>query len=170
MERKKAHYLRDIRKVYDMRDRDPFAYEVIKKDIEMAKAGKASYITKGSLIRRITYSYSNRTPQSGGITTEQKNELMSLLSGVKDSCEMKTIDKLDRAIKALDEDKAYSVSYRIGNGPYQSIGVIAGSESEAIKKFRAYKEKRGQKDIEVIGASIGESLATMERKGKPIIR
>ena len=84
--------------------------------------------------------------------------------------DMKTIDKLDRAIKALDEDKAYSVSYRIGNGPYQSIGVIAGSESEAIKKFRAYKEKRGQKDIEVIGASIGESLATMERKGKPIIR
>lgn len=83
---------------------------------------------------------------------------------------MKTIDKLDKAIKALDEDKAYSVSYRIGNGPYQSIGVIAGSEGEAIKKFRAYKEKRGQKDIEVIGASIGESLATMERKGKPIIR
>lgn len=84
--------------------------------------------------------------------------------------DMKTIDKLDNAIKMLDEDKAYSVSYRIGNGPYQSIGVVAGSESEAIKKFRDYKEKRGQKDIEVVGASIGESLVTMERKGKPIIR
>ena len=46
-----------------MRDRDPFAYEVIKKDIELAKSGKASYITKGSLIRRITYSFSNRTPR-----------------------------------------------------------------------------------------------------------
>ena len=105
----KTYYLRDIRKVYDMRDRDPFAYEVIKKDIELAKAGKASYITKGSLIRRITYSYSNRTPQSGGITTEQKNELMSLLSGVKDSCEMKTIDKLNNAIKTLDASRGHEV-------------------------------------------------------------
>lgn len=84
--------------------------------------------------------------------------------------DMKTTDKLDKAIKMMDEDKAYSVSYRVGNGPYQSIGVIASSENEAIKKFRAYKEKRGQKDIEVFGASIGESLETMERKGKPIIR
>ena len=98
---------------------------------------------------------------------EAQHEIDNIERELKD---MKTIDKLDRAIKALDEDKAYSVSYRIGNGPYQSIGVIAGSESEAIKKFRAHKEKRGQKDIEVIGASIGESLATMERKGKPIIR
>ena len=98
---------------------------------------------------------------------EAQHEIDDIERELKD---MKTIDKLDKAIKTLDEDKAYSVSYRIGNGPYQSIGVIAGSESEAIKKFRAYKEKRGQKDIEVIGASIGESLATMERKGKPIIR
>lgn len=73
-------------------------------------------------------------------------------------------------LKCLDENKAYSVSYRIENGPYQSIGVIAGSEGEAIKKFREYKEKRGLKDIIVVGASIGESLETMERKGKPIIR
>ena len=98
---------------------------------------------------------------------EAQHEIDDIERELKD---MKTIDKLDKAIKVLDEDKAYSVSYRIGNGPYQSIGVIAGSESEAIKKFRAYKEKRGQKDIEVFGASIGESLETMERKGKPIIR
>lgn len=126
----KTYYLRDIRKVYDMRDRDPFAYEVIKKDIEMAKAGKASYITKGSLIRRITYSYSNRTPQSGGITTEQKNELMSLLSGVKDSCEMKTIDKLDKAIHTLDADIKLVKTVEKKNG--YAIHIVEGGYGETI--------------------------------------
>lgn len=98
------------------------------------------------------------------------NDKSYYLRDIRKVYDMKTIDKLDNAIKMLDENKAYSVSYRIENGPYQSIGVIAGSEGEAIKKFREYKEKRGLKDIIVVGASIGESLETMERKGKPIIR
>ena len=139
----KTYYLRDIRKVYDMRDRDPFAYEVIKKDIEMAKAGKASYITKGSLIRRITYSYSNRTPQSGGITTEQKNELMSLLSGVKDSCEMKTIDKLNNAIKALDSD-----FYQLKFYPSEKVeGTKQFSKEELDEYAKALLKKYGDKRV-----------------------
>ena len=113
-----------------MRDRDPFAYEVIKKDIELAKAGKASYITKGSLIRRITYSFSNRTPQSGGITKEQKNELMSLLSGVKDSCEMKAIDKLDKAIHTLDADIKLIKTVEKKNG--YAIHIVEGGYGERI--------------------------------------
>ena len=34
---------------------------------------------------------------------------MSLLSGVKDSCEMKTIDKLNNAIKTLDASRGHEV-------------------------------------------------------------
>ena len=126
-----------------MRDRDPFAYEVIKKDIELAKAGKASYITKGSLIRRITYSFSNRTPQSGGITKEQKNELMSLLSGVKDSCEMKTIDKLNNAIKALDSD-----FYQLKFYPSEKVeGTKQFSKEELDEYAKALLKKYGDKRV-----------------------
>ena len=126
-----------------MRDRDPFAYEVIKKDIEMAKAGKASYITKGSLIRRITYSYSNRTPQSGGITKEQKNELMSLLSGVKDSCEMKAADRLNNAIKALDSD-----FYQLKFYPSEKVeGTKQFSKEELDEYAKALLKKYGDKRV-----------------------
>lgn len=126
-----------------MRDRDPFAYEVIKKDIEMAKAGKASYITKGSLIRRITYSFSNRTPQSGGITKEQKNELMSLLSGVKDSCEMKTIDRLNNAIKTLDSD-----FYQLKFYPSEKVeGTKQFSKEELDEYAKALLKKYGDKRV-----------------------
>ena len=133
------------------------------------KGYKIESIKNDGHLQRVAFGiYKNGKLISTATTSkEAQHEIDDIERELKD---MKTIDKLANAIKMLDEDKAYSVSYRIGNGPYQSIGVIAGSESEAIKKFRAYKEKRGQKDIEVIGASIGESLATMERKGKPIIR
>ena len=83
----------------------------------------------------------------------------------KDSNFRTTIDK---AIKLCDEGRAYSVSYKRGDGPYQAIGVIANSESEAISKAKNHLEKRGS--VIIIGASIGESIETMERKGKPIIR
>lgn len=78
------------------KDRDPYAYEEIKKDIQMMKSGKASYITKNGLIGRISHSFNNRTPQSGGITKEQKTELMNLVMSSKDE---RTIDK---AIKSCD--------------------------------------------------------------------
>lgn len=72
----------------------------------------------------------------------------------------------DNSVKT--NDAAYSVSYRSGNGPYQSIGVIANSENEAIDKVKKHFESR-KKEAEIFGASIGESLETMKRKGKPII-
>ena len=75
---------------------------------------------------------------------------------------------LDEAIKLCDEGRAYSVSYKRGDGPYQSIGVVANSENEAISKAKNHLEKRGS--VTIFGASIGESIETMERKGKPIIR
>lgn len=78
------------------KDRDPYAYEEIKKDIQMMKSGKANYITKNELIGRISHSFNNRTPQSGGITKEQKTELMNLVMSSKDE---RTIDK---AIKMCD--------------------------------------------------------------------
>lgn len=81
------------------KDRDPLSYEEIKKDIEAMKSGKASYITKNGIINRITHSFSNRTPQSGGITKEQKNELMNLVMSIKDS---KTV--IDKAIRNCDID------------------------------------------------------------------
>ena len=75
---------------------------------------------------------------------------------------------MDKAIRSCDVDRAYSVSYKRENGPYQTIGVVANSENEAISKAKKHLEKRGS--VTIIGASIGESIETMERKGKPIIR
>ena len=75
---------------------------------------------------------------------------------------------MDKAIRMCDADRAYSVSYKRENGPYQTIGVVANSENEAISKAKKHLEKRGS--VTIIGASIGESIETMERKGKPIIR
>ena len=80
-------------------DRDPYSYEEIKKDIQMMKSGKASYITKNGLIGRISHSYNNRTPQSGGITKEQKTELMNLVMSANDSA-----SALDKAIKTCDAE------------------------------------------------------------------
>ena len=74
---------------------------------------------------------------------------------------------VDEPTKAKDA-KAYSVSYRKGNGPYQSIGVMANSESEAIEKFKKHLSNKKQ-EAEIFGASIGESLETMKMKGKPVL-
>ena len=73
-------------------DRDPYAYEEIKKDIQIMKSGKASYITKNSIIGRISHSFNNRT-----ITKEQKTELMNLVMSAQDAKKV-----LDSA-KAQDE-------------------------------------------------------------------
>lgn len=82
---------------------------------------------------------------------------------------MKATDKLDRAIKTIDAT-AYSVSYTRGGAPL-TIGVIANSESEAIKKFNDYMKSKGRSEgIKVFGASLGESESTMIKKGKTIIR
>ena len=70
-------------------------------------------------------------------------------------------------IKHKDASPVYSVSYKY-NGVYQSIGVRANSESEAIKKAKTHFEKN-KKNAEILGASIDESEETMKRKGKPII-
>ena len=75
---------------------------------------------------------------------------------------------VDEPTKAQDAARAYSVSYRKGNGPYQSIGVMANSESEAIEKFKKHLANKKQ-EAEIFGASIGESLETMKRKGKPVL-
>lgn len=87
------------------KDRDPYAYEEIKKDIQMMKSGKASYITKNELIGRISHSFNNRTPQSGGITKEQKTELMNLVMSSKDK---RTIDKAIRSCDATSVSSAKS--------------------------------------------------------------
>lgn len=59
-------------------DRDPYEYETIKNDIDIAARGKASYITKSSLQSRIT-----RGSQTNRLTKEQKEELWRLAESVK---------------------------------------------------------------------------------------
>ena len=66
-----------------------------------------------------------------------------------------------------DAARAYSVGYK-SNGVFQSIGVMANSESEAVAKAKKYFESK-KKDVEIFGASIGESLETMKMKGKPVL-
>ena len=69
--------------------------------------------------------------------------------------------------KAKDAAKAYSVGYK-SNGVFQSIGVMANSEQEAVEKAKRYFASKGRA-VEVYGASIGESLETMKMKGKPVL-
>lgn len=59
-------------------DRDPYEYETIKNDIDVAARGKASYITKSSLQNRITRGF-----QTNRLTKEQKEELWRLAESVK---------------------------------------------------------------------------------------
>lgn len=59
-------------------DRDPYEYETIKNDIDIAARGKASYITKSSLQSRITRGF-----QTNRLTKEQKEELWRLAVSVK---------------------------------------------------------------------------------------
>lgn len=59
-------------------DRDPYEYESIKNDIDIAARGKASYITKSSLQSRITRGF-----QTNRLTKEQKEELWNLANSVK---------------------------------------------------------------------------------------
>ena len=59
-------------------DRDPYEYETIKNDIDIAARGKASYITKSSLQSRITRGF-----QTNRLTKEQKEELWRLAESVK---------------------------------------------------------------------------------------
>lgn len=59
-------------------DRDPYEYETIKNDIDIAARGKASYITKSSLQSRIARGF-----QTNRITKEQKEELLRLAESVK---------------------------------------------------------------------------------------
>ena len=58
-------------------DRDPYEYESIKNDIDVAARGKASYITKSSLQSRITRGF-----QTNRLTKEQKEELWRLAESV----------------------------------------------------------------------------------------
>lgn len=98
------------------KDRDSYTYEEIKKDIQMMKSGKASYITKNGLIGRISHSFNNRTPQSGGITKEQKTELMNLVMSLKDE---RTIDY---AIRSCDSLADLRGSTAVGNGYVKDNG------------------------------------------------
>ena len=106
------------------KDRDPYAYEEIKKDIQVMKSGKASYITKNELIGRISHSFNNRTPQSGGITKEQKTELMNLVMSSKDE---RTIDK---AIRSCDEQIRLVKTISKKNG--YAIHIVEGGYGERI--------------------------------------
>ena len=54
-------------------DRDPYEYETIKNDIDVAARGKASYITKSSLQSRITRGF-----QTNRLTKEEKEELWKM--------------------------------------------------------------------------------------------
>lgn len=64
-------------------------------------------------------------------------------------------------------DAVYSVGYK-HNGVFQAIGVVANSESEAVQKFKRHLGQKAS-EYDISGASIGESLETMRRKGKPVI-
>lgn len=58
-------------------DRDPYEYETIKNDIDVAARGKASYITKSSLQSRITRGF-----QTNRLTKEEKEELWKMAERV----------------------------------------------------------------------------------------
>lgn len=58
-------------------DRDPYEYETIKNDIDVAVRGKASYITKSSLQSRITRGF-----QTNRLTKEEKEELLKMAERV----------------------------------------------------------------------------------------
>lgn len=106
------------------KDRDPYAYEEIKKDIQMMKSGKASYITKNELIGRISHSFNNRTPQSGGITKEQKTELMNLVMSSKDE------RTLDKAIEVVSYNEKYD-KFRLAIAIREKIT----EENDAINSY-----------------------------------
>lgn len=75
---KKVRDSKTIDKAIRNCDRDPYEYETIKNDIDIAARGKASYITKSSLQSRITRGF-----QTNRLTKEQKEELWRLAESVK---------------------------------------------------------------------------------------
>ena len=113
-------------------DRDPYAYEEIKKDIQIMKSGKASYITKNGIIGRISHSFNNRV-----ITKEQKTELMNLVMSAQDAKKV-----LDSA-KAKDSNALDAKSlgkYKLPNG--EIVDVIDRKNVHGVDTI-VYKNSRG---------------------------
>ena len=127
-------------------DRDPYAYEEIKKDIQMMKSGKASYITKNGLIGRISHSFNNRTPQNGGITKEQKTELMNLVMSAKDE---KTIDHAIRSCDISMYERIYQEAKAAVGGKYGIISNLSDLET-AINDANRRGEKEDAKKLKAI--------------------
>lgn len=71
-------------------------------------------------------------------------------------------DEIDEEVE--DIQTVYSVSYVVGDGPYQAIMVRADSEEEAIKKFQ-----KQNPDADVIAAGIEYDVDEMRRRGKPLM-
>ena len=127
-------------------DRDPYSYEEIKKDIQLMKSGKASYITKNGLIGRISHSSNNRTPQSGGITKEQKTELMNLVMSLKDE---RTIDKAIRSCDISMYERIYQEAKAAVGGKYGIISNLSDLET-AINDANRRGEKEDVKKLKAI--------------------
>ena len=127
-------------------DRDPYSYEEIKKDIQLMKSGKASYITKNGLIGRISHSSNNRTPQSGGITKEQKTELMNLVMSLKDE---RTIDKAIRSCDISMYEIIYQEAKAAVGGKYGIISNLSDLET-AINDANRRGEKEDVKKLKAI--------------------
>ena len=107
-------------------DRDPYAYEEIKKDIQIMKSGKASYITKNGLIGRISHSYNNRT-----ITKEQKTELMNLVMSVQDA------KKVRDSAKAHDAEKLHYYQHS-----YTKKWYVVSPDGKVFKEFNTEAEAK----------------------------
>ena len=81
---------------------------------------------------------------------------MSLLSGVKDSCEMKTVDKLNNAIKTLDSSRGHEVVV------YANQALREMGKNNSVGKY----------DRVVMGArsTLGESLLPSDELKKVVKR
>ena len=157
-------------------DRDPYAYEEIKKDIQIMKSGKASYITKNSLIGRISHSYNNRT-----ITKEQKTELMNLVMSAQDAKKVrdsaKAQDELSLAQKkqVVTELKGYlKKSYNFSDESeyaraYEDLRHMftTGSRKSISGLFENTVKKTGAQDAKSLGKyklPNGEIVEVIDRK------
>lgn len=105
-------------------DRDPYEYETIKNDIDIAARGKASYITKSSLQSRITRGF-----QTNRLTKEQKEELWNLVKGVRDEA-IRSCDEQIRLIKTISKKNGYAI-HIVEGGYGERIVLTFPNESYA---------------------------------------
>lgn len=106
----------------------------------------------------------NPDHQAESLTEDKKEEKTEMDNKKKTAKErfMEIDDMVDEAVEL--PQTIYSVSYVVGDGPYQAIMVKADSEEEAIEKF-----KKQNPTADVIAAGIEYDPEEMRRRGKPLM-